>query len=128
MLVSRENNPKGSKEYDKLLSAKATLDLDSFDVPVYLTIKGKDLLKSQDLSASAKVAVSDAVKVSIGGGYNIKSEKISTSVGIEYSAEKFTASADVRFSIKRETKTLIPTVVVSSDNLSMEQRLSFLGS
>lgn len=117
VLVSRENNLKGSKEYDKLLSAKASLDLDSFDVPVYLTIKGKNLLKSQDLSASSKVAVSDAVKVSIGGGYNIKSEKISTSVGIEYSAEKFTASADVSFSIKRETKTLVPTVVISSDEL-----------
>ena len=117
VLVSRENNPKGSKEYDKLLSAKATLDLDSFDVPVYLTIKGKDLLKSQDLSASVKAAVTDSVKVSFGGGYNIKSEKISTSVGIEYSAEKFTASVDVSFSIKRETKTLAPTVVVSSDEL-----------
>ena len=117
MLVSRENNPKGSKEYDKPLSAKATLDLASLDVPISLTIKCKDLLKSQYQSASAKVAVSDAVKVSIGGGYNIKSEKISTSVGIEYSAEKFTASADVSFSIKRETKTLVPTVVVSSDEL-----------
>ena len=48
---------KGSKEYDKILSAKATLDLASFDVPVSLTIEGMDLLKSQDPSASAKVAV-----------------------------------------------------------------------
>lgn len=108
---------KGSKEYENLLSAKATLDLASFDVPVSLTIKGKDLINSQDLSASAKIAVSDAVKVTVGGGYNIKSEKISASAGIEYSAEKFTASADVSFSIKGETKTLVPTVVVSSDAL-----------
>ena len=69
------------------------------------------------LSASAKIAVSDAVKVTVGGGYNIKSEKISASAGVEYSAEKFTASADVSFSIKGETKTLVPTVVVSSDAL-----------
>ena len=108
---------KGSKEYKNLLSAKATLDLASFDVPVSLTIKGKDLLNSQDLSASAKVTVSDAVKVSVGGGYNIKSEKISASAGIEYSAEKFTASADVSYSIEGEKKTLVPTVVVSSDAL-----------
>ena len=108
---------KGSKEYENLLSAKATLDLASFDVPVSLTIKGKDLINSQDLSASAKIAVSDAVKVTVGGGYNIKSEKISASAGVEYSAEKFTASADVSFSIKGETKTLVPTVVVSSDAL-----------
>ena len=108
---------KGSKEYEDLLSAKATLDLASFDVPVSLTIKGKDLINSQDLSASAKIAVSDAVKVTVGGGYNIKSEKISASAGVEYSAEKFTASADVSFSIKGETKTLVPTVVVSSDAL-----------
>ena len=108
---------KDSKEYENLLSAKATLDLASFDVPVSLTIKGKDLINSQDLSASAKITVSDAVKVTIGGGYNIKSEKISASAGVEYSAEKFTASADVSFSIKGETKTLVPTVVVSSDAL-----------
>ena len=108
---------KDSKEYENLLSAKATLDLASFDVPVSLTIKGKDLINSQDLSASAKITVSDAVKVTVGGGYNIKSEKISASAGVEYSAEKFTASADVSFSIKGETKTLVPTVVVSSDAL-----------
>lgn len=108
---------KGSKEYENLLSAKATLDLASFDVPVSLTLKGKDLINSQDLSASAKIAVSDAVKVTVGGGYNVKSEKTSLSAGIEYSAEKFTASADVSFSIKGEKKTLVPTVVVSSDAL-----------
>ena len=106
-----------SKEYENLLSAKATLDLASFDVPVSLTLKGKDLINSQDLSASAKIAVSEAVKVTVGGGYNVKSEKTSLSAGIEYSAEKFTASADVSFSIKGETKTLVPTVVVSSDAL-----------
>ena len=106
-----------SKEYENLLSAKATLDLASFDVPVSLTIKGKDLINSQDLSASAKIAVSEAVKVTVGGGYNVKSEKTSLSAGVEYSAEKFTASADVSFSIKGETKTLVPTVVVSSDAL-----------
>ena len=108
---------KGSKVYENLLSAKATLDLASFDVPVSLTIKGKDLINSQDLSASAKIAVSEAVKVTVGGGYNVKSEKTSLSAGIEYSAEKFTASADVSFSINGETKTLVPTVVVSSDAL-----------
>ena len=108
---------KGSKVYENLLSAKATLDLASFDVPVSLTLKGKDLINSQDLSASAKIAVSEAVKVTVGGGYNVKSEKTSLSAGIEYSAEKFTASADVSFSIKGETKTLVPTVVVSSDAL-----------
>ena len=104
---------KGSKEYDKPLSAKATLDLASLDVPISLTIKCKDLLKSQYQSASAKVVVLDSVKIFVGGGYNIKYEKISASEGIEYSAEKITASADVSFSIKRETKTLVPTVVVS---------------
>ena len=108
---------KGSKEYENLLSAKATLDLASFDVPVSLTIKGKDLINSQDLSASAKIAVSDAVKVTVGGGHEIYSEKNAASAGVEYSAEKFTASADVSFSIKGETKTLVPTVVVSSDAL-----------
>ena len=75
------------------------------------------MINSQDLSASAKIAVSDAVKVTVGGGYNVKSEKTSLSAGVEYSAEKFTASADVSFSIKGETKTLVPTVVVSSDAL-----------
>ena len=36
---------------------------------------------------------------------------------VEYKAEKFTASAKAEFSIKGETKTLVPTVVVSSDAL-----------
>ena len=93
---------KGSKEYDKPLSAKATIDLASLVVPISLTIKCKDLLKSQYQSASAKVVVLDSVKIFVGGGYNIKYEKISASEGIEYSAEKITASADVSFSIKRD--------------------------
>lgn len=108
---------KGSKEYENLLSAKATVDLVSFKVPASVTIKGKDLLSSQDLSASVKFAVSEAVKVTVGGGYNIKNEKTSLDAGVEYSAEKFTASADISFSIKGEEKVLIPTVVVSSDAL-----------
>ena len=108
---------KGSKEYNDLLSAKATVDLTSLNVPVALTLKGKDLINSQDLSASAKIAISEAFSVTVGGGYVIKSEKISTSVAAEYKAEKFTASAKAEFSIKGETKTLVPTVVVSSDAL-----------
>ena len=107
----------GSKKYNDLLSAKATVDLTSLNVPVALTLKGKDLINSQDLSASAKIAISEAFSVTVGGGYVIKSEKISTSVAAEYKAEKFTASAKAEFSIKGETKTLVPTVVVSSDAL-----------
>lgn len=105
----------GSKEYENLLSAKATVDLSSFDLPVSLTVKGKDLINTQDISASATVKVSDSVKVTVGGGYNFGSEKVSASAGVAYSADTFTASADVSFSVKGETKTLVPTVVVSSD-------------
>ena len=104
-------------EYKNLLSAKASIDLNSFDVPVALTLKGKDLINKQNLSASVDVTVSEAFSFTVGGGYGIKSEKITANAGVKYKAEKFTASADVNFSLKGEEKKLYPTVVVSSDAL-----------
>jgi hypothetical protein len=102
-------------EYKNLLSVKAAFDLNSFDVPVAITLKGKDLINKQNLSASVDVAVSEAVTVTVGGGYGIKSEKVTVNAGVEYKDEKFTASAKVDFSLKGEDKQLYPTVVVSSD-------------
>lgn len=104
-------------EYKNLLSAKASVDLNSFDVPVALTLKGKDLINSQNLSASVDVSISEAFSFTVGGGYGIKSEKITANAGVKYKAEKFTASADVELSIKGDAKQLYPTVVVSSDAL-----------
>ncbi len=102
-------------EYENLLSAKASIDLNSFDVPVALTLKGKDLINKQNLSASVDVTVSEAFSFTVGGGYGIKSEKITANAGVKYKAEKFTASADVNFSMKGDVKQLYPKVVVSSD-------------
>lgn len=92
-------------------------DLNSFEVPVVVTLKGKDLINKQNLSASIDVALSESFSISVGGGYGLKSEKITANAGVEYKAEKYTASASVDLSIKGETKQLYPTVVVSSDVL-----------
>ena len=104
-------------EYKNLLSAKVSADLNSFEVPVVVTLKGKDLINKQNLSASIDVALSESFSFSVGGGYGLKSEKITANAGVEYKAEKYTASASVDLSIKGETKQLYPTVVVSSDVL-----------
>lgn len=75
------------------------------------------MINKQNLSASVDVALSEAFSFSVGGGYGLKSEKITANAGVEYKAGKYTASASVDLSIKGETKQLYPTVVVSSDVL-----------
>ena len=105
-------------EYENLLSAKASVDLKSFDVPVALTLTGKNLINTQDLSAEVKVSVSEAFSFKIKGGYVIKDKKLTAGGTVEYKAEKFTASAEASFTLKDNgEKQLYPTVVVSSDAL-----------
>ena len=106
------------KTYKNLASAKVVVDLKSFDVPVALTLQGKDLINKQDLSAEVKVSVSEAFSFKVKGGYVIKDEKITAGGSVEYKAEKFTASAEASFTLKKDgSKQLYPTVVVSSDAL-----------
>lgn len=103
----------------KLLSAKVKADLNEFDVPVALTVTGKDLLNGQNLSVKAAAAV-DAVEGSISVGYGLKSKKLSVSGSASYAAEKFTVAAGATFATVLEsenTNQFYITASVESDAL-----------
>ena len=87
----------------KLLSAKVKVDLNEFEVPVALTVTGKDLLNKKNLSAKVAASV-DAVEGSVSVGYGIESKEVSVSGSASYVAEKFTASAGVTFATVLETE------------------------
>ncbi len=106
-----------TEEAKNLLSAKVAVDLASFEVPVSLTIKAKDLINKQDLSLSADIAVNEKLSLTVGGGYVINTKKVSVNGGVKYVADLFTASASAKFTLKGEDKTLVPEVVITSDAL-----------
>ncbi len=87
------------------LHAQVTTDLAAFDLPVKVTVWGKDVLNTKDFGAKAEVTV-DAFKVSANGGYLIdaKNTKAAELVGkyyvgadAEYKNDLFTAKAGVGF-------------------------------
>ena len=94
------------------LSAQVATDLAAFDLPVKLTVYGKDILNTMDYGAKAEVTI-DAIKLGVNGGYvidtnkvfeNIFTDKINTKVGkyylgadVEYTNDLFTAKAGVGF-------------------------------
>lgn len=85
-------------ETDNLLSAKVAVDLTSFNVPVALTVTGKDLINKQDLSAKADFTI-DAFKIGVSGGYVINSKKVSAGASFEYAHDLFTAKAGADWSM-----------------------------
>ena len=80
-----------------LLSAKVVTDLNGFNVPVKLTLTGKDLINSQNLSAEVAVTAVDGLTVKANGGYVIADKKISIGASAEYKAAAFTAKAAVGY-------------------------------
>lgn len=89
-----------------LLSAKAVVDLASFDVPVALTFTAKDLINTQNLSAKVDVTVA-GVKLSPSVGYVVKTEKFSTGLDAEYTHEYFKISAGVGITTQFKENDLI---------------------
>ena len=72
-------DPANFNKYDKswskdMLSAQIKTDLNSFNVPVSLTVAVKDMLAKQDISASVETKPVDGLKVTVNGGYVIDSE------------------------------------------------------
>ena len=56
-----------------LLSAKLVTDLASFDVPVKITVTGKDLVQAQDIDAEVAVDAMEGLTLTVKGGYQFKS-------------------------------------------------------
>ena len=59
----------GNKYAQNVLSAQVKTDLNSFGIPVSITLATKDLLHKVDLGATVEVAPIDGLKVTVGGGY-----------------------------------------------------------
>ncbi|MDD7271394.1 MAG: hypothetical protein PUH25_05880 [Spirochaetales bacterium] len=83
--VDRAYAGKGDKE--NYLSAKVVTDLNSFDVPVKLTVVALDLLKDQYFDVEAATVVKD-VNLTVFGGYQISNSKLHAVVAADYTVEK----------------------------------------
>ncbi len=81
-------------DIENLLSAKVITDLNSFEVPVKLTVTGKDLINKQDLGLKAEVAIAE-VTLTPSVGYVIKSETFKAGLDVAYTTDAFTAKAGV---------------------------------
>lgn len=105
---------------ENLLSAQVVTDLNSFDIPVKVTVAGKDLVNTQDTSLKVEVKIAD-VKLTPSIGYVFDSGKFSTGLDAEYKVDAFTAKAGIKAetyfnendlilkaSASIETKALIP--------------------
>ena len=90
-------NPKtGEKDTDKtenLLSAQVVTDLNSFDVPVKVTVSGKDLINAQDFDLSVEFKVA-SLTLTPSVGYVIDTEKFNAGLKAQYDHEYFTAKAE----------------------------------
>ena len=89
-------NPKtadnGSKTPD-LLSAQVVTDLNTMDVPVKVTVSGKDLINKQDLDLSVEFKVA-SLTLTPSVGYVIGDEKFNAGLKAQYDHEYFTAKAE----------------------------------
>ncbi|AEC01603.1 hypothetical protein [Parasphaerochaeta coccoides] len=83
---------------DNLLSAKAVADLNGFDVPVKVTVTGKDLINSQDLSLAAAISLGDGLTVTPKGGYVLKSKVWNVGADVEYKTDAYTAKLGTKYS------------------------------
>lgn len=81
--------------FENVLSAQIIADLDkAFEIPVKLTVTGKQLIDVQDLSARVDVYLLEkALSVYATGGFVISTKKWSAGVGAEYKADMYTAKA-----------------------------------
>ena len=100
-----ENKETKKVDYTKdLLSVQAKVDLKDFDVPVALTVAGKDLVNTQDISLKAEFAVTEQVSLDAKVGYVIDSKKLYTEGNVKYAADAFTLKAGMKYSTVIETE------------------------
>ncbi|MSU06899.1 hypothetical protein FYJ80_08960 [Spirochaetales bacterium NM-380-WT-3C1] len=102
-----EAAPSKLKTLAHTLSAQVATDLAAFDLPVKVTVWGKDILNTMDYGAKAEVTI-DAIKLGVKGGYVIDpilAKKIADEnfgkyylgADVEYTNDLFTAKAGVGF-------------------------------
>ena len=81
-----------------LLSAQAKVDLNDFQIPVALTVTGKDLINKQDLSLKAEFAITEQLSVDAKVGYVIDNDKLYTEGNVKYAADLFTVKGGLKYS------------------------------
>ena len=90
-------NPKTSetdpKNTENLLSAQVVTDLNRFDVPVKVTVSGKDLVNKQDLDLSVEFKVA-SLTLTPSVGYVIGDEKFNAGLKAQYDHEYVVAKAE----------------------------------
>ena len=59
---------------EDMLSAQVKFDLNSFNVPVALTVGVNDILATQEIVAKAEITAIEGLKLTVNGGYTIDSE------------------------------------------------------
>ena len=107
----------GAKVED-LLSLQATVDLTGFNVPVGLTLKGKDLVNAQDLSATVDLTFG-SFKVSPTVGYVVDTETFKAGVAAEYACDYFTAKAETNIKTAFEKDDLVWDASASIENTTL---------
>lgn len=125
----------------ELLSAKAVTDLSAFELPVKLTVTGKDLLNAKNISAKAAFSIDD-ISLAVSGRYVFSTSKVSASASASYETDDYSAEAGINWSNKLkeensaafyitaavESSTIIPGATVSLvyDEDSAENSMNFL--
>ena len=119
-----DGDPKTGKDYadgekvEDLLSLQAKLDLTGFNVPVGLTLKGKDLVNAQDLSATVDLTFG-SFKVSPTVGYVVEDEEFKAGVAVEYACDYFTAKAETNIKTAFENDDLVWDATASIENTTL---------
>ena len=109
---------KDDKNVEDLLSLQAKLDLTGFNVPVGLTLKGKDLVNAQDLSATVDLTFG-SFKVSPTVGYVVEDEEFKAGVAVEYACDYFTAKAETNIKTAFENDDLVWDASASIENATL---------
>ena len=103
---------------EDLLSLQAKLDLTGFNVPVGLTLKGKDLVNAQDLSATVDLTFG-SFKVSPTVGYVVEDEEFKAGVAVEYACDYFTAKAETNIKTAFVDDDLVWDATASIENSTL---------
>ncbi len=69
-----------------------------------MTVAGKDLVNTQDISLKAEFAVTEQVSLDAKVGYVIKTKKLYTEGNVKYAADAFTLKAGMKYSTVIETE------------------------
>ena len=105
----------GEKQW---ISAQLKADLNSFEIPVALTVYGKDILNGQTFGGKVDVTV-DAITASAEASYGIDAEKLTVKGSVAYKTDMFTAKAGANFEKvfkeNAESKQLYANASIESD-------------